>query len=234
MILLVQPSAGSLEKAGIRLPLGLLYLATYLKKRNIRATIIDARVNKHWKKELCEKLKFVDFVGITCFIGPMISYSIEIAKFIKKYKPEVKVIFGGVHPTLIPEKVLQMSEIDIVVRHEGEEPLCKIMSGKNLSDICGISYRDENGKIVHNSDQKILPVDKIPIPDYSLVDLDKYSATTYFNEKSMSIMASRGCPYNCGFCYLSNIESWRPFPVDVVVKNAKILIKNFNIKNFIF
>lgn len=234
MILLIHPKTGTLERAGYRLPLGLLYLATYLKRYDLEASILDIRVNNHWKKEIYDKLKNVDFVGITCFIGPMIEDSIKIAQLVKNIKPNVKVILGGVHPSLVPEQALEIPEIDMVVRGEGEEPLREILQGNKLSGIFGLSYRDENGKIVHNPSAKPLPVEKISVPDYSLLDMSKYSATTYSNEKSMSIMSSRGCPYMCSFCYLSKDGSWRPFLLDVVINNAIILIEQYKIKTLYF
>lgn len=234
MILLIQPRGGTIEKAGNRLPLGLLYLATYLKKNCIAASILDMRMVKLQERELRNKLKNVEYVGITCFVGPMIVNSVKIARMVKKIKPDVIVIFGGVHPGLLPEQVLKIPEIDIVVRGEGEEPLKNILMGNNLKNIKGISFRDSTGGIIHNSNQDVLPVGNISIPDYSFVDMDKYSATTYDNERSMSILSSKGCTHRCAFCHHSKNSSWRPFPVELVIKNVEILIKKYQIKTLYF
>lgn len=239
MILLIKSSVGRYEKIGFRMPLGLLYIATYLKKHNIPSKIIDTRVNKRWEKELNQALEEANIVGITCMIGPEVKNALNIARFIKTKKPNITIVFGGIHPTLMPEEALKKSCIDIVVREEGEKPMLEIANKRPLPEIRGISYKkiiNSKEKIIHNPPQELLKPEEIPIPDYSFIDMDKYSATSYYGEKGLSIQASRGCPFSCGFCYHSNFvhRPWRAFPIDNVLKNIDILVKEHGANTIYF
>lgn len=60
------------------------------------------------------------------------------------------VIVGGVHPTLVREKMLKNKNIDYVIFGEGDESLPKLIKGEPLEDIPGLIYR-ENDKIISNS-----------------------------------------------------------------------------------
>lgn len=241
MICLVKPSAGRYEKIGFRMPLGLLYIATYLKKHNIESKIVDTRVNDKWQKELTQTLGKTDqdIVGITCMIGPEVRNALNIAKFIKEKRPNTTIVIGGTHPSLVPEEALKMPCIDIVVRDEGEKPMLEIAKGTPLSGIKGISYKKTVGSektIVNNPPHELLKPEEIPIPDYSFINTDHYSATSYHGEKGLSVQSSRGCAFRCGFCYISGSahKRWRQFPLDTVIKNIDILVKEHGVKTIYF
>ena len=236
MILLIQPGSGRWEKIGFRMPLGLLYLATFLKKHGILAKIIDTRVNLNWKREISGSLHENDIVGITCMIGPQVKNSLEIARYIKEVRPNTTVVFGGIHPTLVPEQALREECIDIVVRGEGEKPFLEIARHRQLSEIRGISFKDPCKIIRHNLLQEKLNPEDILIPEYSFLDMSKYSSTNYSGEKGLSIQTSRGCPYSCGFCYNSdvNCRSWRPFSIEKVIDNIDILVTRHGAKTIYF
>ena len=239
MIFLIQPSAGRWERLGTRMPLGLLYIATYLKKYKISSKIIDTRINKSWEKELFGELKEGDIVGITCMIGPQITNAIKIAQNIKAKKPGITIVFGGMHPSIVPELAIKESYVDIVVKGEGEKPLLELAKGLDLSKIKGIYYKIKEGsqyKIVKNPAQKLMKTDEIPIPDYSFLDMKKYSSVNYYGERSLCIQGSRGCPYACGFCYNEPFSSavWRPLSIDKVLKNVDILVNEYGAKTLYF
>jgi len=112
----------------------------------------------------------------------------------------IPVVIGGIHATFMPEEALQFA--DYVVRDEAEKsflPLVRaIGEGHEPQDIPGVSYW-KNGEMVHN--QKLegrIDMDSLPIPDLNLLDR---------SEKMLSVpvMTSRGCPYNCTFCCVTQM-----------------------------
>lgn len=136
-----------------------------------------------------------DIVGIT-LLTVEVGSALKISEICKKYRPDMPVVWGGVHPTFNPHDAFRQGTADFVVRGEGEETfleLCrKIENGaKDFSDVLGISYMAE-GKIVHNATRPLLEdVDKIPFPASHLI---LYPES--FDHKSMgSMIASRGCPW---------------------------------------
>lgn len=239
MILLMQPSAGRWEKIGFRMPLGLLYIATFLKNHNICSKIIDTRVDSRWREEVSGNLHKTSIVGITCMIGPQVKNAIKIARFIKGLKPDVTIVLGGIHPTLVPEQALKESCVDIVVKGEGEKPFLELTKRMDLASIKGISFKeikDSREIIRHNISQEPLNPEEIPIPDYTFLDLSKYSSTNYGGEKGLSVQASRGCPYSCGFCYNNNVNcrGWRPFSIERVLNNIDILVEQYGARTIYF
>lgn len=138
-------------------------------------------------------------VGISCVTGSYGS-AINVAKLVKKIEPDIPVVVGGFHPTLVTEEVLRSKDIDIVVRGEGEYTLTHltttIQSQGLLDDVPGISYK-VNGKVVHNPDRpKITKLDDVPFPAKHLL-LEK---ETYPSRAFGRLFTARGCPYRCIYC----------------------------------
>ena len=108
----------------------------------------------------------------------------------------IPVIMGGPHVTFMADEALDFC--DYVVRNEGEETLVELvehLQGRGaLEDIKGLSYRNADGRVVHNEDRPLLAsLDDVPWPDLNLV---------VGGEKihPRPILASRGCPFDCEFC----------------------------------
>ena len=127
-----------------------------------------------------------------------------VAAIAKRLNPEVVVITGGPHSSMAGEKVLECPDIDINVVGEGEETMLDILSaletGRDLSTVDGISYRDSEGKIKKNKPRAFVgEVDDIPFPaeaaPYVLKDYDKFPLEAF-----RSMFSIRACPYNCQFC----------------------------------
>ena len=89
-----------------------------------------------------------NIVGITS-VTPTINSAISLAKKIKGVDPSIIVILGGPHATILPEETLRnVSEIDFVIRGEGEKAYYELESGKNINQIKSLSFKN-NGKIFH-------------------------------------------------------------------------------------
>ncbi|MCP4180825.1 MAG: radical SAM protein, partial [bacterium] len=111
---------------------------------------------------------------------------------------DIKIIFGGVHVILMPDEVIKYECVDYICTGEGEYVL-KELRDKNLNgfDISGIWYKNE-GKIVKNEQRDLIQnLDELPFADWDDYNLEKYFQV---NVSHMSIMGSRGCPYNCTYC----------------------------------
>ena len=127
-------------------------------------------------------------------------WSLEIAREAKKILPQVKVIFGGVHVSAVPDRVINRPEVDFVVVGEGEIAFPQILKAIEFNNqttaIPNTRFRDNTGLIIRgvqvgfNQDLDTLPgYDKSIWEEYIRIE-DKYLT-----------MASRGCPYRCTFCF---------------------------------
>ena len=139
--------------ASVMPPLGLASLAAMLEQHGYPVAIKDFQADSGG---FDADLTFIneqsyDFLGISA-TTPQIYAGFEIAKAAKQSHPEIVTIFGGVHPTVMPDEVLSSGVCDIVVRGEGESTLLDILLGKPFPAIKGISYKSESG-IVHNPER---------------------------------------------------------------------------------
>lgn len=169
-------------------------------------------------------------VGISC-LTPAKDLVDKIALLVKKVNRNIKVIVGGHHPTFCPNETLQNSNIDYVVRGEGEIPLLHLVkelkSGSlDLSSALSITYKD-NGRVVSNPDGGMIQnLDLLPFPARDLVidcDFGRY--------KSHYLGTARGCPYTCSFC--SDRRLWhrtvRRRSIENVIEEIKYLISTYDI-----
>lgn len=219
-------------------PLGIAWLAAVLRENGFKeVSLIDSMANRYSNEDIIGLLKkeSPDVVGIS--FGTQIRFStFDLVKLIKKNFPKVSIVVGGPHPTLTPQDTLQnIPEIDIVVRGEGEVSFLNLVKeiDKNgsLENVKGISFRNKNNEIVHNPDETAIEnLDSLPLPARDLLPMEKYEQVTALSKKRCTnIMTSRGCPYRCVFCSVS--EQWghkiRQRSVKNVVDEIEYLLKTY-------
>ena len=139
-------------------------------------------------------------------------YQLCCAKALKKIMPNVITVFGGIHPTSVPLKVLQNHEVDCVAIGEAENSFsdflrnCKVETTLTLPEnpIEGILFKKQN-KIIGEFKEGILAdLNALPFPYKKFSPLlSKHSCHEY------RTMASRGCPYSCSYCFNSFINKTR-------------------------
>ena len=181
-------------------PLGLAYIASYIKKHSTHdIKIIDP---------LFQEIDYTaDVYGIYITIT-MFSDALKIAEQIKEKNKNALVVAGGPNTTILPEETLKNPNIDVISIGEGELTFLDIVNNKdNLKKVKGIWYK-ENGKIVKNpSREPIKNLDFLPFPAFESLPMEKYikmwfqlDGVKLKNIRGTNIITSRGCPYNCSFC----------------------------------
>jgi len=206
-----------------RLPLALLFLSETLEKNGYKPMIIDMRIDDWKSMDLDNPI----CVGLSVMTGPPISYALEFAKHVRDVDPNIPIVWGGVHPSLLPEQTILNEYVDIVVRGEGEltflELVQKLELNESLKHVKGITYK-ENGEVISNPDREWMDLNEIGNLPYHLLDLSKY------NLKEFPYHSSRGCPHKCGFCYnlAFNKGSYRFKNAENVVNEIEYIVNKFN------
>ena len=189
-------------------PLGLLYIAAVLEQEDFEVRIMDCPVSEINHEKL--KADLASFEPTLIGIGsmtPTIPSTLKSARAAKEACPDAIVVLGGPHATFMDEQVLnEEAAVDIVVRGEGEETLLELAQHspklKKLHEIKGITFR-KNDQIIQTPDRPFIQnLDELPRPAYKYIPIEKY---TIYGKRFLSIMTSRGCPFQCTFCVASQM-----------------------------
>ena len=133
---------------------------------------------------------------------------------VRHYNPRAKIIIGNSVAGSIPELFLKNSDADMAVMGEGEistsELVLAIIRDEDFTQISGIAYKGENGKIVINPKRKgIKKLDEFPMIDWNIFDTEAYFKKSYAAAKAlegkevrvMPVVTARGCAFRCTFCH---------------------------------
>jgi magnesium-protoporphyrin IX monomethyl ester (oxidative) cyclase len=187
-----------------------------------------------------------NIVGITIPFSAQSENAKIISKICKKTNSKIKVVFGGPHSSVKYKELLKEGFCDFCVVGEGEETFFEFIKNLNSKsfpkNIKGLAYK-ENNKIYFKPRKFIKNLDSLPFPAYELINMEDYQKNSYLynnrsyiHKNSISMITSRGCPYNCVFCsiHLHMGHEYRYHSPDYIINHIKFLIKRYNIKNFHF
>jgi anaerobic magnesium-protoporphyrin IX monomethyl ester cyclase len=220
-VVLLHPEPGPKDTEHQILPLGVLHVAAPLVEDGWRVTALDQRKDPDWRATVRQLATDPDTVcvGISTMTGPQIGHALEMAEVVREAAPDVPLVWGGVHPSLLPEQTAEHPLVDIVAAGEGETifpPLVEALSeGRDWRDLPGLCYRDDQGEVVRNPDGGIPELDDIPRLPYELFDLEKYKVSALRSGPSLPLVTSRGCRFRCAYCYIQDFFSrkWRGLSV---------------------
>ncbi|MBU0517313.1 B12-binding domain-containing radical SAM protein [bacterium] len=248
------------ETAGVVPPLGLAYLAAVLDPEKYQVKIIDAVGEKYWQTYSWQDhgLRGLTFEEILAVIPPdtkvvgisnLYTFAFfvasEIARQIRKRYPDIKIVLGGAHPTVMTRQTMSRPDIDFVILSEGEitfpELLTAIEKGSGWEEIDGLAYR-KDGEIVINPKKKFIKdLDTIPFPRRDLLPMQNYFKAkephgSASRDKWTTMIATRGCPYGCSFCNTPQIwqRRWRPRSPKNVVDEIEMLNREYGVEEIHF
>ena len=233
------PRSGWQAQRRVELPLGLLCLATSLALQGYKIRIIDGFASSTWKSELREVLRRKPICfGVTSMTGPQILHALEGCRLVRELHPDVPIVWGGIHATLLPEQTLENPYVDMIVAGEGEatfEELVKALeTGTPLNEVRSIWYK-EDGRTQFTGSRPFVDLDAQPPLSYNLIDMDRYRRRL-FDRDHISFTSSRGCTSNCAFCWepAMNHRKWRAMKPETVLEHLQRIIRDYGIRGFLF
>ncbi|PJE57861.1 MAG: hypothetical protein COU81_03880, partial [Candidatus Portnoybacteria bacterium CG10_big_fil_rev_8_21_14_0_10_36_7] len=179
------------------------------------------------RKKIIEVLPDVDCVGLSVMTSQIAS-ALELSKIIKDFNQNIKIIWGGFHPTFFSKQVTSHNLVDVAVLHEGEATMLELVKefrGENkeadLNKIKGIAFVDKNGKFIATNRRGFVKFDDLPLPNWDIMPEE-----ILYNLEIVPTYTSRGCPHRCTFCVNAITQNlWRWRVPEKVLKDLEIISK---------
>ncbi len=238
-IVLVYPKTGIDLGATISTPHSVLAIAAPLLKKGYRVQLIDQRIDPDWRASLQAAVTTLPIcVGISCMTGTQIHFAMEAAAVVRATTSSVPIIWGGPHPSLLPEQTLESEFVDAICIGEGEETFLEMVEAfqnhRSLSSVRGVAYMD-GGKAVVTPPRPLMEMeDLLPVP-WELIEVEKYIHPDFWMKgasRSLDIgQTSRGCPFLCGFCASATLRQrkWRPMSVEKSLETILEPVRRFGL-----
>ncbi len=236
-------------------PLGISYIASYLRQSGYKVDVIDALSSHMTEDDIIKAIKAGDpkVIGLSS-LTPMFNRAVQISKKIQECFPEKLIIIGGQHASIMTRDVLSENEcFDIVVCGEGENTVLELMNSfsagnydkreflnnvDRLSKIKGIAFHKGNTIVQNPPCDHIKDLDTLPFPAWDLLPMENYIPlpNQYMRQPVVHMITTRGCPFVCSFCSCNavfgrTIRSHSPQRVIEAIKHVK---KKYGAKEIMF
>lgn len=221
-------------------PLNLALLGAIIKPHGHEAFIMDGgpenwEVDEMVQRTLAEN---PDIVGLTSY-SPFYHVQVELARALKAVKPDLPIMIGGAHCSIVKEKAMQDC-FDYVFVGEAEsslpEFLRRLEAGESLEGLKGVVWRDEKGENhFAGPSAPLADFDSIPVADRDLVDNNAYLlGTLHGRDPFTSIQTTRGCPWKCIFCASDDLNTTliRRRSPESVVAEIKDVVEKYGVRHF--
>jgi len=214
-------------------PLGILAVSTPLLRAGYQVTLIDSTITPNFKRRVIEELADAICLAVSLVTGPMIRETVEIAREVKRTYPDMPIVLGGWHPSLLPDQTLAAEYIDAVVVGQGEDAFLEVIerleAGESLRGIAGVGYK-QDGRVTFNAARPLRPLAEMPPKAYQLADFDAYQRVC--GRRWAMYTSSLACPYNCGYCTNDGVygRKWNALEPAQVVEEASDLVSRYNLE----
>ena len=255
-MVLVYPPVTNEERYGSKLgaacnkslPLGIYYVASYLRSKDYLVHVIDAEALDYEEAALCHAVSALFSPDEMCCVGISATTmafhrAVSVANKLKELRPDCVLILGGIHVSSNPEDALSVSAFDFGVIGEGEATCYELLEclyeNADPGTVNGIAYYDENGAFQKTPPRALIEdLDSIPFPAYDLVeDLSIYPPRIFEHHEPpvVPFMSSRGCTGRCTFCDSSVFgKTYRKRSAENVVAELKYLYSRYHFKSVHF
>ncbi len=240
-----------LERYRYAPPLGTLYLADALEKAGFSVRLIHQEGTKANIRELAALVARESplFVGLSTLTGQTIIPTVEASLAIRRAS-RVPIVWGGAHPTIVPEQTLQNAFVDVVVRGEGEETIVELarsirdsgLDPSKLTGILGLGFKEDGHTVLTGDRPFIKNLDGLA-PAWHHLGRENY----FYSERAYrlpglgkmkvgTLMTSRGCPWRCTYCWNQKVNRrvFRAQSVERSVADVLELKDRYGVQGIVF
>ncbi|MGQ9517886.1 MAG: B12-binding domain-containing radical SAM protein [Anaerolineae bacterium] len=221
--------------------LGLGYLAAVLERRGDEVRIFDFGLDprRPLEEEVLDVLAFrPDVIGLTAMTTSY--HSAEQTISLLRAGTHAPMVLGGPHATVFPERTLrEQPALDYLVFGEGEETMLELMEviegRRDPATVAGLCYRRAGQVMCNPARPLIRDLDALPFPARHLFQLERYPLYAPDGGRMLTVLTSRGCPYNCSYCFKGIVgRTYRQRSPENLIQELKELIRTYGIHNFYF
>lgn len=245
-LFLVNVGKRQLEFPLVTPPLGIMYLAAYIRSTfDVDILLLNQKTDNCSNDQIIYKaVEFqADVIGLSV-LTPTAHNLPYLTRNLKKMLPNALIVIGGPHVSAYGYRSLENNSADIAVPREGEQALAQVIQAHfeddSFANVPGIYRRDTDGNIITNPG--VIPfikdIDALPPPAYDLIDLKPYwkiqSMPPLPTRRYASLFSSRGCPYHCIYCHRIFGETFRHHSAERIADEMAWLQKRYNIRDFEF
>lgn len=218
-------------------PLSILSAASGITDLPYDLILIDEifEPEQEYKKHLIPCKDDILLVGITTLTGHQIGNALRFATFIRNLNPAITLVWGGYHPSALPEQTLADWRVDIICIGQGAQTMRELVFAlekkTDLNQVKGIAFK-RDGKVMITQPTQITNINDLPRIPYELVDLNKYiSDPAGTGERVMGYISSQGCPWRCAFCAEINMTKrrWSGLEAQKVVDDWEYFNKKYGV-----
>lgn len=232
-------------------PLGLGYISSALKKKGHKVDCLNLNHHNGTIEELINNQLNKNNYDFVCTGGMAFAFSFikQIIDIVKKHNSKARTIIGGLIVTSEPKVMFDLLNPDFAVVGEGEEIICDLLDcidkQNDFHNVKGLLFRDKEGDIIFTGKKEsIQDLDSLPYPDFEGLDFENYLDNLYCNTlpnaahnsfdhpRAYPILGSRGCPFNCTFCY--HYDKYRKRSLESIKQELHVMVKRYRINRILF
>ncbi|MBN1436435.1 MAG: N-acetylneuraminate synthase family protein [Sedimentisphaerales bacterium] len=216
-------------------PTGLGMIAAEVRQAGYKVSVVDANGLRLTDEQVLAEIE--DRQPSVIGIGGLIttySWVKRISGLIKEQWPDVPIILGGSVGTSIAETVLTRTAVDVITMGEADETILELLpallNSEPLDNIAGLAFL-KNGNVLYTAERELLQdVSSLPYPAWDLFPMDVYLENPVVGVgKDVDIISSRGCPFNCQYCYKIFGRKFRGRSAEHVVGEMEALKVNYDV-----
>jgi len=212
-------------------PCAIGYLSAAILQVEPAAKIDVVDLNIEQNKEKFEDESY-DYIFVSAISAHF--YSVErVIQYVKEHNRRSVVILGGIIVTSMPKKIIAALNADLFVVGEGEITVQELIMGLDKTKINGLGYKDQSGQVIINPTRNIIKsLDTISFPAWHVFRpeyIAAYREADGLWDYNFPVLASRGCPMRCNFCFRNFNGTYRSRGVDNVLDEIELLMKQHKI-----
>jgi radical SAM superfamily enzyme YgiQ (UPF0313 family) len=215
-------------------PLALIHLAAPLVAGGHEVRIVDSAVESDPTGAVLEAIDGACALGVSLVTGPMITQGVSVTAAVRAVRPDLPIVAGGWHPSILPEQTLRSPLFDAVVKGQGEITLKEIVARWNAGerDLTGVagSLFKRGSELVANEPRGYIDINALPRRPFEIVDFERY-AKKCGGFRWLLYCSSHGCPWDCSYCSNASVygRNWKPLQAERTVEEMSELAARYSL-----